>query len=156
MHPADSATQAPQPATTYDQLLERVRYEGVYATREHADQVTTDVLAALGRQLTGDERVDLAARLPFEAARTLTCQIPALTPLSGWAFVQDLATRTQGNLAGTRWDVGTVLRAVGALAGPALLDRILTQLPPGYALLFGRAELTPPRPGHRMEGAAAA
>ncbi|MFE2491927.1 DUF2267 domain-containing protein, partial [Streptomyces mirabilis] len=28
------------------------------------------------------------------------------------------------------------------LAGPGLLDRILTQLPSGYALLFGRAELT--------------
>ncbi|MFF4121556.1 DUF2267 domain-containing protein, partial [Streptomyces sp. NPDC001714] len=30
-----------------------------------------------------------------------------------------------------------------ALAGPDLLTRILHQLPSGYALLFGRAELTP-------------
>lgn len=30
------------------------------------------VPAALGRQLTGDERVELAARLPHEAAVTLT------------------------------------------------------------------------------------
>ncbi|MEK0100736.1 DUF2267 domain-containing protein, partial [Streptomyces sp. A475] len=35
-----------------------------------------------------------------------------------------------------------VLPVIGDLAGPTLLDRILTQLPPGYALLFGRAELT--------------
>ncbi len=31
---------------------------------------------------------------------------------------------------------------VAHLAGPQLLDRILTQLPTGYALLFGRDALT--------------
>lgn len=35
-----------------------------------------------------------------------------------------------------------MLAVVGHLAGPELLDRVLAQLPPGYALLFGRAELT--------------
>ncbi|MGW3450281.1 DUF2267 domain-containing protein, partial [Streptomyces sp. NPDC001076] len=45
--------------------------------------------------------------------------------------------------ATTRWDTGSVFSAVAALAGPDLLTRILRQLPSGYALLFGRAELTP-------------
>ncbi|WP_425842355.1 DUF2267 domain-containing protein [Streptomyces fractus] len=153
MHPAAPSTAALWPDTSYEQLLERVRYEGVYATREQAEKITTDVLAALGRRLAADERVDLAARLPFEAARTLTCQIPDPTPLAGWAFVQDLATRTRTGTAATRWAAGTVLRAVAALAGPELLDRILTHLPPGYALLFGRAELTQTRAGNRLAGA---
>ena len=154
MRPADPTTSPLWSDTTYEQLLERVRYEGVYATREQAEQVTTDVLAALGRRLTGDERVDLAARLPFAAARTLTCQIPDTEPLTGWAFVQDIANRTGGSIACTRWAVGTVLRAVADLAGPELLDRILAQLPPGYALLFGRAELTQQRRADsRMAGA---
>ncbi|MBC3989738.1 DUF2267 domain-containing protein [Streptomyces sp. AC563] len=127
---------------TFHQMLEKIRYEGAYPTRERAEDVTRAVLAALGRQLTGDERVDLAACLPTEAATVLTDEIPALKPLTGWAFVKDLSTRTGGTLATTRWDAGAVLSVVGQVAGPILLGRILTQLPSGYALLFGRAELT--------------
>jgi hypothetical protein len=53
-----------------------------------------------------------------------------------------LASRTGGTVATTRWDTGTVRRIVAHLAGEELLTRILAQLPSGYALLFGRAELT--------------
>lgn len=79
--------------------------------------------------------------------------------------MKELAARTGGTTATTRWDSSTVLTLVGRLAGSDVLSRVLTQLPPGYALLFGRAELTqiarqkrvsspcpPPRPcspGHR-------
>jgi hypothetical protein len=42
-----------------------------------------------------------------------------------------------------RWDTGAVLAVTCHLVGTALLDRILNQLPSGYALLFGRAELIP-------------
>lgn len=137
-------TTVPAPAATrtmsYPQMLERVRYDGVYATRERAEEVSRAVLAALGRRLTGDERVDLAARLPREAAAVLTAQIPETETLTGWSFVKDLADRTDGTLATTRWDIGSVLGVVAELAGPDLLDRILAQLPSGYATLFGRAE----------------
>ncbi|GGY62350.1 DUF2267 domain-containing protein [Streptomyces xanthochromogenes] len=131
-----------RPGMTFHQMTERVRYEGAHPTREQAEDVTRTVLAALGRQLTGDERVELAARLPVEAAVDLTAQIPDAQPLTGWGFVKDIATRTGATPATSRWDTGTVLSVVGHLAGPDLLDRILTQLPSGYALLFGRAELT--------------
>ncbi|QDQ16088.1 DUF2267 domain-containing protein [Streptomyces spectabilis] len=124
-------------------MLEKVRYEGAYPTRDRAEEAVRLVLAGLGRQLTGDERVELAARLPREAARVLTDQIPAPRPLTGWAFVKDLASRNGATLATTRWDTGSVLCTVAALAGPDLLTRVLHQLPSGYALLFGRAELSP-------------
>ncbi|MFF4798839.1 DUF2267 domain-containing protein [Streptomyces sp. NPDC001351] len=126
----------------YEQMLEKVRYDGAYPTREKAEQAVRLVLAGLGRQLTGDERVDLAARLPLEAARILTAQIPDTQPLTGWAFVKDLAARSGASLATTRWDTGSVFSAVAAYAGSDLVTRILRQLPSGYALLFGRAELT--------------
>ncbi|MEV6793498.1 DUF2267 domain-containing protein [Streptomyces sp. NPDC051320] len=129
------------PDMTFDRMLETVRYDGVYPTRERAEEVTRAVLAALGRQLTGDERVALAARLPSEAARIFAGQVPDTEPLTGWGMVKDLATRTGGTPATARWDTGTVLAVVARLAGPDLLDRILAQLPSGYALLFGRAEL---------------
>ncbi|KOG17082.1 DUF2267 domain-containing protein [Streptomyces viridochromogenes] len=127
---------------TFEQMLEQVRYEGAYATRAQAEQAVRAVLAAFGRQVTGEERVELAARLPYEAAVTFTSQIPATEPLTGWGFVKDLASRIGGSPATTRWDTGTVFRVVARLAGEELLSRILAQLPSGYALLFGRAELT--------------
>ncbi|MFC8694986.1 DUF2267 domain-containing protein [Streptomyces parvus] len=126
----------------YEQMLERVRYEGAYPTREKAEEVVRLVLSGLGRQLTGDERVDLAACLPVEAARVLTAQIPDPQPLTGRAFVKDLATRSGASPATTRWDTGSVFAAVTAHAGPDLITRILSQFPIGWALLFGRAELT--------------
>ncbi|MFD0068398.1 DUF2267 domain-containing protein [Streptomyces sp. NPDC056637] len=127
---------------SFRQMLERIRYEGAYPSRERAEDVTRAVLTALGRQLIGDERVDLAGCLPGEAARVFAGQIPDCQPLTGWGFVKDLAARTEATPATARWDTGAVLTVIGDLAGPTLLDRILTQLPPGYALLFGRAELT--------------
>ncbi|MFD9791478.1 DUF2267 domain-containing protein [Streptomyces sp. NPDC059070] len=136
--------QHPQPySTRYEQMLEKVRYEGAYPDRERADEAVRLVLAGLGRQLTGDERVDLAACLPLEAARCLTAQIPDPKPLGGWDFVKDLAARSGASLATTRWDTGSVLAAVNAHAGRHLITRILHQLPAGWALLFGQAELTP-------------
>ncbi|MFI8264587.1 MULTISPECIES: DUF2267 domain-containing protein [unclassified Streptomyces] len=133
-------------AMTFDQMLERVRYEGAYPTRERAAQAVHHVLAALGRQLTGDERVDLAQCLPVEAALTLTAQIPDTEHLTGWGFVKDLAARTGMSPAVARWDTGAVLAVVTRLAGPDLLARILRRLPGGYALLFGQAELRQTEP----------
>lgn len=129
------------PAMTYHQMLEKVRYEGAYPTRERAEEVVRAVLAGLGRRLTGEERVELARRLPVEAGRVFTAQIPETEHPTGWGFVKELAGRTGGSLATTRWDTGAVLTTVADLAGPDLLTRILAQLPSGYALLFGRAEL---------------
>ncbi|GDY69393.1 hypothetical protein SAV14893_087860 [Streptomyces avermitilis] len=55
--------------------------------------------------------------------------------------MKDLAERTGGTLATTRWDTGTVLGVLARLAGDDLTARIIGQLPDGYALLFGRAQL---------------
>lgn len=126
---------------SFDQMLEKVRYDGAYPTRERAEEVVRTVLSGLGRQLSGDERVDLAARLPLEAARILTSQNLEVQPLTGWAFVKEFATRTRATLAMARWDTGSVLTTVAALAGPEVLTRVLARLPSGYALLFGHAEL---------------
>ncbi|MDX3540802.1 DUF2267 domain-containing protein [Streptomyces sp. MB09-01] len=132
-------------AMTFDQMLERVRHEGAYPTRERAAEAVHHILAALGRQLTGDERADLAQSLPVEAALTLTAQIPDTERLTGWDFVKDLAARTGATPAATRWDTGAVLAVVTRLAGPELLARILRRLPGGFALLFGQAELRQPQ-----------
>ncbi|RPK80439.1 MULTISPECIES: DUF2267 domain-containing protein [Streptomyces] len=127
--------------STGDRLLEKIRYEGAYPTRERAEESLRAVLSALGRQVTGDERVALAAVLPRQAALVLTAEAPAVKQLSGAAFVRDLAERTGGTPATARWDAGVVLSQIAALVGDDLVARVIGRLPPGYALLFGRAEL---------------
>jgi len=128
---------------TFAQVRGQVRHAGACPSLEGAEEGGTAVLAALGRRLAGGERVDLAARRPREAAQIFVASIPDPEPLTGWSFVKELASRTGGSLATTRWDVGSVLGVVAELAGQPLLDRILAQLPTGYAILFGRAELAP-------------
>jgi hypothetical protein len=50
--------------------------------------------------------------------------------------------RVEGATPATaRWDVSSVLSALPPLIGDDLTDRLLSALPSGYALLFGRAEL---------------
>ncbi|MFD5480852.1 DUF2267 domain-containing protein [Streptomyces hawaiiensis] len=128
----------------WPQLIEAVRETGLYPTWSKAEQVTRTVLAALGTHVIGDERVDLARALPGEAARLIAAQIPATHRLTAAEFVDSVAARTPGATPATaRWDVSSVLSTLPPLIGDDLVTRILTQLPPGYALLFGRADLTP-------------
>lgn len=123
-------------------LVEAVRDAGQYATRAEAEHVTRVVLSALGGHVTGEERVDLARALPEEAARILAARIPLNRPLAAPEFVDAVAGRIEGATPATaRWDVSSVLGVLPALVGDELVDRILDQLPSGYALLFGKAEL---------------
>ncbi|WP_331773088.1 DUF2267 domain-containing protein (plasmid) [Embleya sp. NBC_00888] len=136
----------PSPTTTvgtYTELVDQVRLEGAYRTRAQAEDAIRVVLAGLGRQLAGRERLDLAARLPLEAALLLTAYTAEPRPSNGLRFVKDIAARTDTTPGVARWDTGSVLTVVATLAGADLLTRILTRLPSGWALLFGRAELAP-------------
>nr|BFD84605.1 hypothetical protein StreXyl84_40060 [Streptomyces sp. Xyl84] len=140
---ADSATTS----RTWQTLTDRVREAGGYTTRAQAERVTRTVLSALGTHVTGDERVALARALPEEAARVIAAQIPVVRPLTAREFVESVASRLDNSTPATaRWDTGTVLTVLADLLPPPVLTDVLAQLPPGYALLFGRAELRGPRP----------
>ncbi|MGA5796330.1 DUF2267 domain-containing protein [Streptomyces cellulosae] len=140
--PATEPRPAQDPA--WRELVDAVREAGQYPTRSEAESVTRIVLSALGGHVVGDERVDLARALPEEAARVVASQIPATRQLTAAEFVDSVAARIEGATPATaRWDVSSVLSVLPPLIGDELVTRILDQLPPGYALLFGRAELTP-------------
>ncbi|MFC9285177.1 DUF2267 domain-containing protein [Streptomyces sp. NPDC057052] len=126
----------------WTELITAVRESGRYPTTTEAERVTRTVLSELGGRLTGDERVALARALPREAAELIASRIPAPRPCSAREFVDAVATRIDGATPATaRWHAGSVLGALPPRIGDTLTDRILAQLPPGYALLFGRAEL---------------
>ncbi|MCK1819575.1 DUF2267 domain-containing protein [Streptomyces sp. XM83C] len=137
---------APTPRAAEDSrwalLVESVREAGQYPTTREAERITRIVLSALGGQVIGDERVALARALPEEAARVIASQIPATRRLTAPEFVDSVATRIEGATPATaRWDVSSVLSVLPPLIGEALTTRILNDLPTGYALLFGRADL---------------
>ncbi|MEV5321145.1 DUF2267 domain-containing protein [Streptomyces sp. NPDC052687] len=141
----EDRTTAPLPEAGTDgwpELIDAVREAGQYATKAEAERITRIVLSALGGHVTGDERVDLARALPTEAAQVIASQIPATRPLTAAEFVDSVATRIEGATPATaRWDVSSVLSVLRHRIGEPLLTRILTELPPGYALLFGVPEL---------------
>ncbi|MEU5089670.1 DUF2267 domain-containing protein [Streptomyces sp. NPDC021356] len=133
---------SPSTDTTWHALTERVREAGGYRTRAEAEHITRTVLSALGTHVTGDERVALARALPEEAARVIAAQIPVVRPLTAREFVESVASRIDGSTPATaRWDTGTVLTVLAAHLPPSVLTDVLTHLPAGYALLFGRVEL---------------
>ncbi|WP_326599877.1 DUF2267 domain-containing protein [Streptomyces sp. NBC_01803] len=122
--------------------MNQVRQYGQYESGSEAERVTRTVLSELGCHLTGDERADLARSLPTEAAARLVGGAPAERPLTAAAFVRDVAARMDGATEATaRWDVSSVLCVVAETADTELVNRVIGALPPGYALLFGRAEL---------------
>ncbi|MFJ3336701.1 DUF2267 domain-containing protein [Streptomyces sp. NPDC086766] len=127
---------------TWRDLTERVRSAGQYPERAEAERITRIVLSTLGGHVVGDERVELAQALPEEAASVIAAQIPVARPLTAAQFVDSVAGRIAGATPATaRWHTGSVLSVLAALLPDDLLTRILADLPPGYALLFGRAEL---------------
>ncbi len=127
---------------SWDDLVAKVREAGLYPTEEQAERVTRAVLAALGEHVVGDERVDLAQALPEEAGRIVAAQVPAHQPPAAAEFVNELSRRLPNATHATaRWDTTSVLGVLPGLIGDDLTHRVLAQLPPGYALLFGQAEL---------------
>lgn len=124
-----------------DAFLARVQERGKYRTPHEADRAARVVLGLLGAHVVGEERAELAARLPETYALILLNPLQAAEPLDAERFVRATAAWIEGASEQTaRWDVGAVLSVAAEEAGPDLVRRLLLQLPPGYDLLFGHLE----------------
>ncbi|MFH9224013.1 DUF2267 domain-containing protein [Streptomyces lydicus] len=125
----------------WEAFLAHVQERGEYATPQEAERAARVVLALLGAHLVGEERAELAARLPETYALILLNPLQAAEPLDPDRFVRATAAWIEGATEETaKWDVGAVLSVAADAAGDELLQRLLLQLPPGYDLLFGRPE----------------
>ncbi|MGW5371074.1 DUF2267 domain-containing protein [Streptomyces sp. NPDC004011] len=122
--------------TFLTQLAERAGYDG---PRQGSRDVRNE-LEVLGAHLVGDDRTDLAALLPGGCGALLTESAPASEPLTPASFVEAVADRSNEDLDEARREIDAVLPTLAELADQALLRRLLTQLPPGHAGLFGRTE----------------
>ncbi|MFI9810059.1 DUF2267 domain-containing protein [Streptomyces sp. NPDC052301] len=115
------------------QVTERVGYEGP----QQGARAVQNVLEVLGAHLVGDDRTDLAALLPEGCGSLLTAGEPANEPLTPALFVEAVADRSNEDLVEARREIDAVLPTLAEIADHALLRRLLTQLPPGHAGLFG-------------------
>ncbi|MGN9794924.1 DUF2267 domain-containing protein [Streptomyces sp. OZ13] len=130
-------------AMRWQAFLDAVQERGEYSSAQEAERAARTVLALLGAHLVGNERAELAARLPETFAMILLNPLQAAEPLEPERFVRATAAWIDGATEKTaKWDVSAVLSVAADAAGDELLHRVLLQLPPGYDVLFGRPQHT--------------
>ncbi|MFJ7158832.1 DUF2267 domain-containing protein [Streptomyces sp. NPDC101118] len=127
----------------WDAFIRSVQERGEYPSQQEADRAARVVLALLGAHLVGEDRAQVAARLPETYALILLNPLQAAEPLDAQRFVRATAAWIDGATERTAaWDVSAVLSVVADAVDEDLLNRVLLQLPPGYDLLFGHPQTT--------------
>jgi uncharacterized protein (DUF2267 family) len=125
----------------YDEFLARVRERGEYADQQEAERVVRAVLGVLAGRLNRGEVKDLAAQLPRQAAVALVTDGPP-DAFGVQEFLRRVAVATGASEQTAEWDASAVLSAVADAISGGELNDVLTQLPSGYAMPFGRPTLS--------------
>jgi uncharacterized protein (DUF2267 family) len=126
----------------YHEYLARVRELGEYGSQEEAAKVTEAVLSVLAQRISPGEVDDLASQLPGPLGQSLTAAKPQQAESFGIEeFYRRVAERIGARPRTAEWDASAILTAVADAVSGGELNQILSQLPSGYAVLFGRADL---------------
>ncbi|MEU3019272.1 DUF2267 domain-containing protein [Nocardiopsis sp. NPDC007018] len=126
----------------YDEFLAQVRDVGEYEDQREAEQVTRAVFSVLAERLPGTTLDHLAAQIPEPLDE-------ALRPLDGLEaepfgieeFYSRVAEATGARPLTAQQDSGAVLSTVGRAVSGGELNQVLSHLPSGYAVVFGKPEL---------------
>lgn len=126
----------------YDQFVSVVQDRGEYGSAAEAATVAKSVLRVFAGRIDPGEADDLADQLPpplDEAVRSGT-----QGQAEGYGveeFCRRIARRTGARPSTAEWDASAVLSTVADAITGGELNQLLTQLPSGYATLFGKADL---------------
>jgi uncharacterized protein (DUF2267 family) len=127
----------------HDEFLAQVRERGEYTSQEEAEEITTAVLQILSQRITPEEAADVAAQLPEPLRAPLTGDGERQPESFGEEeFLRRVAERVGARPRTAEWDAGAVLSTLADAVSGGELNQILSQLPSGYAALFGRADLS--------------
>lgn len=127
----------------YDEFLARVRERGEYADKAEAEQITQAVLEALAHRITPGEAKDLGEQLPGSLGQALTVGNEQRAASFGVEeFCRRVAERTGARPSTAQWGRQAVLSTVADAVSGGELNQVLSQLPSGYAALFGKPELS--------------
>lgn len=121
-------------------LLDQVRARGEWDSRQAAARTVQGVLEILGAHLVEGDRVELALLLPYPCGLILANGTHTGRVLTPERLIRAVAARDNSHPAAARRSVTAVLGAVAKSVDEALLNRILSRLPPGHGALFGRME----------------
>ncbi|MGP3979647.1 DUF2267 domain-containing protein [Streptomyces sp. KR80] len=125
---------------SYDQFLARVCDRGGYASVVQAELVISAVLEVLASRLCSRVAQGLAAELPAVLAEVFESRREGEAESFGVEeFYRRVGERT-GSKATAGWDVSAVLTSLAEMIHADQLEKILSQLPSGYAPLFGEPE----------------
>ncbi|AEW92661.1 MULTISPECIES: DUF2267 domain-containing protein [Streptomycetaceae] len=124
----------------YPTFLAAVRERGHY-DRAEAERVTTAVVGTLGDRLAPGTAGNLADQLPAELSETLNDARALPRDWGVREFVHHVAETTGDDERTAEAHTRTVLSVLAQQIGGGELDKTLSQLPSGYADLFGVAEL---------------
>ena len=127
----------------YDEFLAEVRELGEYEDQREAEEVTTAVLTVLSSRLPGPAVEKLVAQLPQEL-KEIPRQAKQPEPESFGVeeFHERVAELTGGRSLTAEQDTGAVLTTVAETVSGGELNQLLSQLPSGYAVMFGKPELS--------------
>ncbi|MET7572155.1 DUF2267 domain-containing protein [Streptomyces sp. NPDC005492] len=126
----------------YDEFLARVRERGEYTGQDEAAKVTEEVLSVLAGRISPGEVDDLASQLPGPLEQVLTDAERHQAESYGIEeFYRRIGERTGARPRTAVWDASAVLTTVADAVSGGELNQVISQLPSGYAVLFGKADL---------------
>ncbi|MEU3453500.1 DUF2267 domain-containing protein [Micromonospora sp. NPDC006766] len=122
----------------YPEFVAQVRERGEYDSAAETQQVISVVVACLAERLTPDEARQLGSQLPAQLGDFLK-SAPGGAPRIG---VTEFLDRVSDGIGATErtaeWDASAVLSTIADAVSGGELNDVVTQLPSGYAQLFGR------------------
>ncbi|WP_181794150.1 DUF2267 domain-containing protein [Streptomyces sp. WELS2] len=119
-------------------FLAQVRDRGEYRSEEEAEHISASVLRVLAARIPPEEADDLAAQLPAPLDDVLHTHPERPEALGREEFLRRVAEQTGARPRTAEWDAGAVLSTVADAVPGAEVEHLLSQLPTGYAELFGR------------------
>ncbi|MGA5799067.1 DUF2267 domain-containing protein [Streptomyces cellulosae] len=127
----------------HHEFLARVRELGEYMSQDEAAAVTEAVLTVLAQRINPGEADDLASQLPEPLGQKLTeAKAQQAENFGIEEFNRRVAERVGARPRTAEWDASAVLTTRAEAVSGGELNQILSQLPSGYAVLFGKPDLT--------------
>jgi uncharacterized protein (DUF2267 family) len=127
---------------TLDEFLALVRDRGEYDSRQEAERVSKAVLTVLADRISPGEATELSAQLPAPLNTAVQPDEDRPGSFGVDEFCRRVAARVGGHPRTAEWDASAVLSTVAEAVSGGQLNQLLSQLPSGYATLFGKPELS--------------
>ncbi|MEU5725350.1 MULTISPECIES: DUF2267 domain-containing protein [unclassified Micromonospora] len=126
----------------YQEFVARVRERGEYDDAAETQQVISVVVTALAERLTADEARQLGSQLPEQLGDFLETTTGGGQRVGVAEFLQRISDGTGATERTAEWDASAVLTTIADAVSGGELNDVLTQLPSGYATLFGRPSVS--------------